>query len=57
MAVQVASLRLVGWSELMISRIALAMRSPQKATRYTQGRPLEKPCLKMTAIASKMEGI
>lgn len=57
MAVQVASLRLVGWSELTISRAALAMRSPQKAMRYTQGRPFERPCLTMTAIASRIEGM
>lgn len=57
MAVQVASLRLVGWSELRTSRTALAMRSPQKMMRYAQGRPFEKPCLKMTAIASRVEGM
>ncbi len=57
MAVQVASVRLVGWLALRTSRMALAMRSPQKRMRYIQGRPLEKPCLKMMAIESRMEGI
>lgn len=57
MAAQVASSRLVGWLALRMPRIALAMRRPQKTMRYTQGRPFEKPCLKMTAPARMMDGM
>lgn len=54
MEVHVASVRSVGLLTLSISKIALAMRSPEKVTRYIQARPFLKPCLKMTAMPAMM---